>query len=111
FPTRSAAATIVGYSDYGIYTNLAGTDGSDPWLVPTDGSVAQLNFYTATRGGSNPDSAGLANLGVLDPVDPSRFISTLRPNVGTTNVILTFDTYPGVFYDIQSTTDLVSGSW
>jgi hypothetical protein len=111
FPTRSAAATIVGYSAYGMYTRSTGVDGSDPWVVPSDGSIVQLNFYTTARGGSNPDSAGIANQGVLDPIDPAQFPSTVTPSIDGTNVVITFSTYPGVIYDIQATTDLVSGSW
>jgi hypothetical protein len=111
FPTRSIAATIVGYSDFGIYTNFTGTDGSDPWVVPPEGSLVQLNFYTASRGGSNPNSAGYAALGVLDPVDPSQFISTVTPSLSGTNVILTFSNYPRIFYDIQCTTNFVTDSW
>lgn len=111
FPTRSAAATIVGYSDYGIYTDSVGVDSSDPWFVPADGQVVQLNFYTASRGGSNPDSAGRATLGVLDPVDPGLYPTRVSLDTQGTNTVLTFTSYMPQFYDVLSTTDLVSGTW
>jgi hypothetical protein len=110
FPSRTTAATIVGYTHYGIYTNATVIDGSDPWVFPYDGSLVQLNFYTASRGGSNPDSAGCADTGYLETSDPSQN-TFLTCNIDGTNVVLTFLASPLVFYDVLTTTDLVSGSW
>jgi hypothetical protein len=110
FPSRTTAATIVGYTHYGIYTSAAAIDGSDPWVFPYDGSLVQLNFYTASRGGSNPDSAGRAGTGYLETSDPSQN-TFLTCNIDGTNVVLTFLASPFVFYDVLTTTDLVSGSW
>ncbi len=47
-------------------------DGSDiNWNVPADGFAYFLTFYTASQGGSNPDSAGVANMFVTAIPEPS----------------------------------------
>lgn len=50
--------------DFGTFRtdipNLDGTNGT--WVYPSDGFTISLNFLTATQGGSNPESAGRAQL-------------------------------------------------
>ena len=114
FPERGSGNTIVGYSysHYGIYTDSVGIDGSDPWAVPADGSVVQLNFYTASRGGSNPDSAGVAQYaGELGNCAPTCSLAAVTIVPSGTNVILSFFASPLIYYNVQTSTDIVSGSW
>ena len=114
FPERGSANTIVGYSysNYGIYTDPVGIDGSDPWVVPSDGSVVQLNFYTASRGGSTPDTAGLAQYaGELGDCAPTCHYASVTLVPDGTNVILSFFAYPLIYYNVETATDIVSGAW
>jgi hypothetical protein len=106
FPSLTPASTNVGLTAFGFYTDSVGVDGSDPWIIPVDGSVVQLNFYTASRGGSNSNSAGLASFGI--PM--SRFRMT-GISLSDTNVAVDFITVSNYVYYIQTTTDLVSGPW
>ena len=47
-------------------TSSQTADGSNfAWIVPGDGANGFVTFYTASQGGSNPDSFGLANLVVV----------------------------------------------
>jgi hypothetical protein len=66
FPCLTLTSTIAGSGTYfGFYTDAAGFDGSMPWQMLPLGppvNVVQLNFYTAARGGSNPDTVGRASL-------------------------------------------------
>jgi hypothetical protein len=114
FPERGSADTIAGYSysHYGIYTDSVGINGSAPWVVPSDGSVVQLNFYIASRGGSNPDTAGLAqNAGELGDCAPTCHLASVTIVPSGTNVILSFFASPLIYYNVQTSTDIVSGSW
>jgi|SRR6185295_10805083 len=46
---------------FGSYRSDAGVDGSVPWVIPgANDQAVILNFVTASQGGSNPDSAGVA---------------------------------------------------
>ncbi|WOO40722.1 hypothetical protein [Rubellicoccus peritrichatus] len=68
FPTLSQGADSPGTgATYGRYDVAVGqeTDGSAPWVVPSDGASVSLSFLTTDAltvpsGGSNPASAGLA---------------------------------------------------
>lgn len=106
FPSLTPASTNVGLTAFGFYTDSAGVDGSDPWVLPTDGTLVQLNFYTAGRGGSNSDYVGSASFGI--PM--SRFRMT-GISLSDTNVAVSFMTVSNVLYYIQSSTELDPGSW
>jgi hypothetical protein len=75
FPTLTTNSITPGNgTSYGAYRDPVGNigpgtglDGSDPWYVQADGANINLNFITASEGGSNPDSAGYADLVVPEP--------------------------------------------
>ena len=110
FPSKSAYATVVGCNAWGYYSDATGIDGSAPWVAPADGTLVQLNFYTASRGGTNPDTAGRAGNYMLDCGSITNFISTLTATADGSNTVLTFST-AYYYYNILSTTDMVSGAW
>ncbi len=104
FPTLTTSSPIaipVG-TPYGIFsdaTSLAAADGSDPWVTPGDGSAVSLKFITASYGGSNPETYGLASslvIGNLPPVaNPDAFFRapSLSLKMAITN-LLANDTDP-----------------
>ncbi len=63
YPTLSESSTSPGHgTSFGSYRDATGSlDGSDPWILPSDGMSMNLNFLTASAGGSNPDSIGWAS--------------------------------------------------
>ncbi|MCX6896387.1 MAG: Ig-like domain-containing protein [Verrucomicrobia bacterium] len=66
FPTLTTSSTfpIPPGTPYGIFSDnnsLAAGDGSDSWVTPGDGSAVTLRFLTASYGGSNPETYGLAS--------------------------------------------------
>ena len=70
FPSLTLASTTAGPgTPFGFYTDPVGIDGSAPWVLPVDGAnpagLAQLNFYTASRGGSNSNTTGQASYTTL----------------------------------------------
>jgi hypothetical protein len=64
FPTLTDDATVPGDGTaYGFYRSDLGEGlGGAPWVVPSDGSLVTLNFFTESSGlGTNPDSFGWAD--------------------------------------------------
>lgn len=74
FPTLTMASLEPGAGTYyGTYSNLAGIDGTDPW-VTIDNEAGSINLAFLTEDGiilpgSNPASAGLANFQVPQAPD------------------------------------------
>ena len=62
FPSLTLASNTVGVTYYGKYTdtNSPPLNSSAPWSLPAVGSTVELDFYTQTEGGSNPDATGRA---------------------------------------------------
>jgi hypothetical protein len=106
FPSLIPTSPNVGLTAFGFYTDPVGIDGSDMWELPAESSLVQLNFYTASRGGSNSDGAGRASFGM-----PTNKFQITDIALHQTDVIVSFITVSNYVYDLQSTTDLVSGSW
>jgi hypothetical protein len=103
FPSLTPAdATTVAFVRYGI---AAGTSST----LPADGNVSEFDFYTASRGGTNPDSAGLASLPPTVIGDINLLKATL--DVVDTNVLISFTTVSNAYYEVQSKTDLVTSIW
>ncbi|MGI9089372.1 MAG: PEP-CTERM sorting domain-containing protein [Chthoniobacterales bacterium] len=68
-PTGPAAGNTFGQ----FRTDLV-IDFSDiAWFVPADNTTFSLNFLTAAQGGSNPESAGVANMMVVAVPEPSTY--------------------------------------
>lgn len=96
--TTNSTAPSAG-TPYGFYTTSTPQDDSAAWITPSDGTVAwELRFITTDSDtdyhstGSNPASAGLANLVVGGaPTPPQLAISLLSGNnlnihlIGTAN--------------------------
>ena len=66
FPSLTLASTNAGGgTSFGLYADAIGIDDSAPWIVPVDGvnpaNLVQLNFFTASEGGSNSNTAGRAS--------------------------------------------------
>lgn len=70
FPALTLATPATTIDDqYGLYTDPAGIDGSDPWIAPPGGSVINLTFINGAAvilfdgliDGSNPAAAGFAD--------------------------------------------------
>jgi hypothetical protein len=68
FPTLTIDSTAPGAgTQYGLYTDPVGIDGSAPWVVPGAGATVDFYFLTADANSSfdspglNPASAGLAS--------------------------------------------------
>lgn len=98
FPSLTLASTTPGPGTaFGFYTDPVGVDGSAPWSLPVDGAnplpLLQLNFYTATRGGTNSDVTGRASLLTVIPPVAS---FTGSPTIGVEPLPVTFtDTSTG----------------
>lgn len=62
FPSLTLAATTLGNTYYGRYTdtNSPPLNGSGVWQTPASGSSVGLYFFTALQNGSNPQTAGRA---------------------------------------------------
>ena len=104
FPSLTLASNTLGVTSYGKYTdtNNPALDGSDLWQIPAGGSIITLHFYTATVGGSNPDSAGQATLSSGDVAPLANF--TASPTNGVEPLTVTF-------MDASTGTAPVSLSW
>ncbi|MCW5554413.1 MAG: hypothetical protein KIS67_19915 [Verrucomicrobiae bacterium] len=77
YPTLTAGATEPGEgTPYGFYRHPTGLDGSAPWVVPSDGSIVTLNFFTASSvlEGSNADELGWATFTVAPVPEASNLI-------------------------------------
>ena len=100
FPTLTLSSTNHGgLAPYGQYRSDVGSDGSDPWVTPAVNSATiSLKFFTAdaaflNAGGSNPATAGVANL-TTPPVTIAHF--TANPTNGVVPVSVNFaDTSEG----------------
>jgi PKD repeat protein/lysophospholipase L1-like esterase len=121
FPSLTLASNMVGITYYGKYsdTNSPPLDGSAVWMTPASGLSAYLNFWTISRGGSNPESAGFATNSASVPLMAS-FIAS--PTYGLAPLAVTFtDTSTGTitnwFWDFgdstttNTTTNSVSHSY
>jgi hypothetical protein len=73
FPTLDSSSAPQAGTPYGYRNDGAQLDGGAAWQVPADGALAALNFLTTTAGGSNPDSAGVANSTIVP--EPSNLIT------------------------------------
>ncbi len=64
WPTLTTASSSPGFSTpFGQFRTDAVGSGSDiAWVVPTDGSTVQLNFFDQAFGGTELNSAGTASL-------------------------------------------------
>lgn len=74
------ANSIEAGQSYGYYHSSTGLDGSAEWVTPQDGWTVDLRFFTENatilyNGGSNPNSAGYANLQVVP--EPSVYAGLL----------------------------------
>lgn len=68
YPSLTGGAANPGAAgvNYGKFRTDAVIDGSTwGWVSPSDGASGSLNFFTSTYGGSNPDTAGYADLAVV----------------------------------------------
>lgn len=96
FPTLTADSTRPGQGTaYGFYRHETGMDGSDPWVIPSDGSLVQLRFMTASRNGSHSNSLGYASWETTRPV-----ILSLT-GAGTPNVVITWSAVSNLTYRVQ----------
>jgi len=75
FPQLTLANVATGPSagnTFGQFRTDLVIDFSDiAWFVPADNTVFSLNFVTLAQGGSNPESAGVANMVVTAIPEPS----------------------------------------
>jgi PKD repeat protein/endonuclease/exonuclease/phosphatase family metal-dependent hydrolase len=85
FPSLTLASNTVGVTYYGKYadTSTPPLDGSAPWSLPASATNVELDFYTQSEGGSNPDTAGQAAL--LTTVPLTAFQNWQIQNFGSTN--------------------------
>lgn len=105
FPTLTADSTKPGEgTTYGFYRHESGMDGSAPWVIPSDGSLVDLRFTTASRGGSHPDSMGFASSIISRPL-----ILSLT-GAGTPNVVITWTAVSNRTYRVQYRPDFKT-SW
>lgn len=71
YPTLNLASAEPGAgTSYGTYRDAVGLDGSSAWVLGGEGDLTSLKMYTSDStflraGGSNPGSAGNANLQVI----------------------------------------------
>lgn len=103
FPTLTASSTSPGEgTTYGFYRHDTGLDGSAPWVIPSDGSLVDLKFFTMSQGGSNPDAFGNASRVNARPV-----ILSLT-GAGTTNVVITWSAASKLTYRVRYRSDFDS---
>lgn len=71
YPDLTTAASAPGAgAAYGAFRTDTVFFYSDAWVTPSDPSTVALQFVNVTRGGSSPDSFGVANLTVVpEPVN------------------------------------------
>jgi len=103
FPTLTASSSSPGPgATYGFYRHDAGLDGSASWVIPSDGSLVNLKFITASQGGSNPDELGYANHAIV------RLVILSLAGAGTTNVVITWSAVSNLTYRVRYRTDFSS---
>ncbi|MBE0544074.1 MAG: hypothetical protein IH623_22255 [Verrucomicrobia bacterium] len=77
YPTLTADATEPGEgTPFGFYRHPTGLDESAPWVVPSDGSIVSLNFFTvgSVLDGSNANELGWASFTVAPVPEASNLI-------------------------------------
>lgn len=98
FPTLTIGSIKPGPGvAYGQYRHETGLDGSEPWVTPGEADVRSLRFYTADAaflndGGSNPSSAGIANLSTPGETGPQLTVAPASHDFGTLGVGFTAST-------------------
>jgi uncharacterized repeat protein (TIGR03803 family) len=88
--------------DYDTGTNVDGWEPSAGLVQTADGS-----FYGVTMSGGSHNRGVIFRLVVTS--DPPTL--ECRPTADGTNLVLKWDTISGASYEVQSTTNLVSGYW
>jgi hypothetical protein len=73
WPTLTTSSSAPGAgTQYGQFRTAAVENGSNiAWVMPADGSSDSLNFETQQVGGTEPNSAGIANMTVAAVPEPS----------------------------------------
>ncbi len=73
-PSLTQAGAPPAGSPYGQFrTDIIENFSNATWVLPADGSTIDLNFLTTSGGGTQPDSAGRANLLVSAIPEPSTY--------------------------------------
>jgi len=103
FPTRTAGDANPGEgTTYGSYRHDTGLDGSAPWVIPSDGSLVNLKFITASLGGANSNTIGYASHVITQPLILSLTVAS------STNVVITWSAVSNLTYRVRHRPELNS---
>lgn len=73
-PSLTQAGAPPAGSAYGQFrTDITENFSNATWVLPSDGSTIDLNFLTVSGGGTEPNSAGAANMVVTAIPEPSTY--------------------------------------
>jgi hypothetical protein len=125
--TNTADVVIIPQGDESSYASIAGTSGDlagnftqgnieNQTPNPFTSGVTRSDFYELTPGSGAGTFLGYFEFSAggtltFNPAIPGSYLPLTQLAVVGANAVLSFTTTNGPLYDVQSTTDLVSGAW
>lgn len=125
--TNTTDVVIIPDGDESSYTSIAGTSGDlggnftqgdieNQTPSPFSSGVTRSDFYELPPGGAAGTYLGYFEFNssgtlTFNAAIPSSYLPHTQLSIVGANAVLSYTTTNGPLYDVQSTTDLVSGAW